>query len=99
MCITTTGTSYSAAMPAILSSDFKPLMSFIIEAPASNASRATSDLYVSMDIGICTSFASSFMTGITLFNSSSSERGSAPGRVDSPPISMISEPSAAKFIP
>ena len=35
--------------------------------------------------------------GRTLSNSSSTVSGSAPGRVDSPPISIISEPSSIKI--
>ncbi|MDC4227963.1 MAG: hypothetical protein MPW15_27965 [Candidatus Manganitrophus sp.] len=72
----------------------KPLTSLIIEAPASIARRATSDLVVSIEIGgIASCFASRSTTGTTRRISSSTETGVAPGRVDSPPMSIRSAPS------
>ena len=73
-------------------------MSFKISAPAAAASRITSGLLVSTDT-ISPSRASVFTTGITRASSSSSETSAAPGRVDSPPTSMMSAPSAASFLP
>ena len=61
-------------------------------APAATASSAVSAHIVSILIGIpvCDNFS---ITGITRFCSSAAETRSAPGRVDSPPISMMSTPS------
>src|SRR5579859_4284539 len=52
---------------------------------------------VSMEIGIFSRPASRSITGSTRFNSSASLTGSAPGRVDSPPMSIMSAPSPANF--
>src|SRR5207244_1317479 len=54
-----------------------------------------------VSIGIGTSFfpRNFSTTGITRRNSSSAAIGSAPGRVDSPPTSTMSAPSAAIFRP
>ena len=69
--------------------------SFTMAAPASSAARATSGLRVSTDTG--TSGSSSAMrriTGTTRCISSSAGTTSEPGRVDSPPTSSRSAPSA-----
>ena len=71
-------------------------MSLMIEAPAARAARATSALVVSIEIGILIEPESAWTTGITRASSSSSETGSAPGRLDSPPRSSRSAPWAAK---
>src|SRR5690349_10812915 len=68
-------------------------MSFTIAAPASSAARATSDFVVSMESGTETRRASASITGTTREISSSAETGAPPGRVDSPPTSMMSAPS------
>ena len=82
-----------STIPIILLSNDKPLTSFIISAPASTACLATDAFVVSIEINIVGLSVRIFsITGITLFNSSDSETCSAPGRVDSPPISIISAP-------
>ena len=63
------------------------------EAPRRAASRATAALLVSIEIGASISRVSAFSTGTTRRSSSSSDTGVWPGRVDSPPISMIAAPS------
>ena len=70
--------------------------SFKIAAPASAASSMISGLEVSTDTQK-PSFASAFTTGITRERSSSSGTSVAPGRVDSPPTSMIRAPSPRIF--
>src|SRR5690242_1596210 len=74
-------------------------MSFTMLAPARNAARATAGFCVSMETGASASDANSSTTGSTRLNSSASLTGSAPGRVDSPPTSMISAPWAISFRP
>ncbi len=67
----------------------------MIEAPASKAARATFDCVVSILIGVLVVliFAASWvMTGITRAICSSGGTREAPGRVDSPPISIMSTP-------
>src|SRR5688572_26236612 len=66
--------------------------SLIIEAPALSASCMTPGRRVSTETG---KSLSACRTGMILRNSSSSETGCAPGRVDSPPMSMMSAPSSA----
>ena len=51
-------------------------------------------LKVSMDTGMSNSFFTASITGVTRAISSSSEITVCPGRVDSPPISTMSAPSA-----
>ncbi len=80
----------------IASSSRLAAMSLMIVAPASTAARATTGFCVSMERGILVWPTSSLMTGITLSNSTDSSTFSAPGREDSPPISRISAPSAAR---
>ncbi len=67
----------------------------MMRAPACAARRITSALRVSMDRGTRTCFAKPSMTGSTRRHSSSMSIGSEPGRVDSPPMSRISAPSAS----
>ena len=65
-----------------------PETSLIISAPASMAARATSARRVSIEInpdGLAS--LSPRITGTTRSISSSGKTGSAPGRVDSPPMS------------
>src|ERR1035437_4249202 len=61
-------------------------------APAASAARATPDFTVSIEIGTLIWLANRSMTGITRRSSSASATGKAPGRVDSPPTSIISAP-------
>jgi hypothetical protein len=63
------------------------------------AARATAGLRVSMEIGTATLPARTRTTGMTRRSSSSSGTGSAPGRVDSPPMSRMPAPSAANRSP
>ncbi len=92
--MTITGTPASAASEGISESNRRPLISLIMEAPALSARRATSARYVSMETGTPASPAIASITGTTRRISSSSVTGSEPGRVDIPPTSMISAPSA-----
>ena len=77
----------------IAGSDKPPLTSLMIAAPACTAFSAVSARIVSMLI-FTPCFESSAITGITRACSSSALTRSAPGLVDSPPISMMSTPSA-----
>ena len=63
--------------------------------PTPAARRITSALRVSMESGTRKRGASTSSTGITRRNSSSRSTGSAPGLVDSAPMSMMSAPSAS----
>src|SRR5437870_592696 len=63
-------------------------------APACKAARATAGFIVSMEIGTLLLPASRSTTGRTRRSSSASGTGTAWGRVDSPPTSMISAPSS-----
>ena len=58
---------------------------------------ATPDLVVSMEMGIDTYLAMVSITGTTRRVSSSSDTASEKGRVDSPPTSRMSAPSATSF--
>jgi hypothetical protein len=73
--------------------------SFTIVAPASSAARATAGLRVSTDTGTSgSSSAIRRITGTTRWISSSGATTSEPGRVDSPPTSTSSAPSATIWI-
>ena len=87
------GTCNRAAVCNICESANPPLTSLIIDAPALIAASAVLARIVSILI-VTPYLANSAITGIVLFNSSSSLTRSAPGRVDSPPMSMMSTPSA-----
>src|SRR5690606_18791536 len=93
MCMATNPTPPSAATSA---SDAET--SLTRRAPASTAARATSALRVSIDTGM-PSAASARTTGMTRRSSSSTGTGSARGRVDSPPTSTQSAPSATTRCP
>src|SRR5260364_253996 len=71
----------------------KSLTSLIKSAPASSAARMTSGLYVSTERGM-PRLRSTRTAGITRPISSGADTGIAPGRVDSPPISIKSAPSS-----
>ena len=88
----TRGTSRRAAVGAISGSE-SPQTSFIMETPASTAASATDALYVSTDTGTSNDGITSDRMGISLRSSSSAEILSAPGRVDSAPMSIMSAPS------
>ena len=70
------------------------LTSLMILAPASKAFCITSGFDVSIEIGTLILPLKASITGITRFNSFSTLTSGAPGRVDSPPISIIPAPSS-----
>ena len=74
------------------------LMSFTIRAPASSASSITAARRVSTETRTPSS-ARARITGITRRSSSASLGACEPGRVDSPPTSMMSAPPAAMARP
>src|SRR6185437_13036743 len=93
---------HQAEVGVVLSDDARELgsprsavTSFTSSAPSSRARAATSDFAVSIETG---EPASASSTGTTRRSSSSAETGSAPGRVDSPPMSTIAAPSASNRI-
>jgi hypothetical protein len=65
-------------------------MSLIIAAPPSIAARITATRRVSTEIGTG-KLRNRARTGVMRASSSASETGAAPGRVDSPPMSMMSD--------
>ncbi len=86
MCIRHT----AASLPASASSApgaCSARTSLIIAAPAASAARITAGFIVSTETTIPAA-ASSFVSGTTRAISSSSSTGAAPGRVDSPPMSI-----------
>ncbi len=94
MCIKHTGTPSCAAADSAPGAR-KARTSLIMPAPAATASRMTSGFEVSIDKGIASDLCSASMTGTTRASSSASDTAAAPGRVDSPPTSMMSAPSSA----
>ena len=96
-CMTTQPQSLSTATRT-MSGFVKPVTSFTIDAPSFTARRATSGWRVSTETTAPAS-ASARMTGMTRLASSSGETGRKPGRVDSPPTSMMSAPSSRSFKP
>src|SRR5919106_1503918 len=82
-----------AATSAIFQSVSSPFVSFTISAPASTARNATSGFRVSIEMGTVSFSFKASTTGRTRRSSSLSATGLAPGRVDSPPISMMPAPS------
>src|SRR4029077_10055735 len=95
MCMMMNADLVSATSGSILSSPRPPVTSFTIKAPASIAAHATFAFDVSIEMGT-SSFRRKFsITGITRRSSSSAVTGSAPGRADSPPTSIMRAPSAA----
>ncbi len=92
MCITTADAPLTVTTVRIAGSE-SPLTSLTRSAPAAMARRATSGLRVSMETGTGDEDANAFRTGPTRRHSSSQGTVSAPGRVDSPPMSMIAAPS------
>ncbi len=69
--------------------------SLMSPAPAAAAARITSGLLVSTEMTTALAPRSRSITGSTRRSSSSALTASAPGRVDSPPTSMMAAPSAA----
>ena len=100
MCIKIIAALYCLTTSNILESKVNELISFTILAPFCNASLATFDFDVSIEINDSGfNLMISSITGITLLISSSSLIGSAPGLVDSPPTSRISAPLSNNLIP
>src|SRR6267143_314064 len=99
MCMSTIAAFRFAASGKIFLSPRPAVTSLMIDAPASSAALATSDFEVSIEMGMSILARSFSITGIARFNSSFTEIGSAPGRVDSPPTSILSAPSVAISIP
>ena len=64
-------------------------------APASAQARITAGVLVSTETSASSFRCRASTTGITRSSSCCSETGAAPGRVDSPPTSMITAPSAS----
>ncbi len=95
MCMMMKAAPRSASSGHIASSPRPPVTSFTIFAPASKAAAATSAFEVSIESKV--SPASSSIIGITRRFSSATSTGSAPGRVDSPPTSMMLAPLAIIF--
>ena len=76
----------------------RPVISFTISAPATNAARATPACRVSTESNAPgNSQRRASTTGTTRCNSSSTAISTEPGRVDSPPISIISAPAASRL--
>src|SRR4051812_14175968 len=98
MCIRQQPARAPATSPASSGSKRKAETSLTIVAPASSAARATATFVVSIETrGPAPDSCST--TGNTRRSSSSAGTGSAPGRVDSPPTSRMSAPSAASWRP
>mmetsp|Transcript_17767 Transcript_17767/g.35480 ORF Transcript_17767/g.35480 Transcript_17767/m.35480 type:complete len:265 (-) Transcript_17767:287-1081(-) len=95
MCIRQTGTATSAAAGSMCGSNVPPETSLIISAPAPTAARAHAAWRVSMEIGTSETRRSASMRGTVRCISSSGCTSLAPGRVLSPPMSMMSAPSSA----
>mmetsp|Transcript_21716 Transcript_21716/g.47343 ORF Transcript_21716/g.47343 Transcript_21716/m.47343 type:complete len:204 (-) Transcript_21716:981-1592(-) len=94
MCIKTIGTRNLATVANISGSYVPPETSLTMSAPASIAAFATAAFRVSIEMGISDICARTFsITGTVLCSSSCIATSLAPGRVDSPPISMMSAPS------
>src|SRR5882672_1425916 len=91
LCMTQTAQSLFAMASSAPGAE-SASMSLIIDAPAASASFITRGRRVSTETGRS---ESDRRTGRIRRSSSSSETGSAPGRLDSPPISMMSAPSCA----
>src|SRR4051794_12479091 len=98
MCMSTTSQPACAQTPASSESPRSAVTSFTIVAPASIAASATTAFEVSIETS-SPSRARASTTGWTRSSSSPDETASAPGRVDSPPTSRMSAPSAASSRP
>src|SRR5829696_2777866 len=95
MCMRQHSQPASATTAAIAGSPRRAVTSLTNAAPAASAARATAAFEVSMLRTAGRSPASASITGTTRRSSSSSPTPWAPGRVDSPPTSTRSAPSAA----
>src|SRR5690606_10828405 len=88
----------SATCAPILTSAWPAETSLTMRAPAAMLAAATEARMVST-LSTTSSAARASTTGITRRSSSSSGTRGAPGRVDSPPMSMIAAPSATRRRP
>src|SRR4051812_48273058 len=95
MCIATYPAPAAATTASMSGSAVPADTSFTIVAPARNAASATAAFVVSTLIGTSTRSATAVITGSTRAFSVSASTGSAPGRVDSPPMSSTAAPAAA----
>ena len=96
LCIRTTAPSSSAINVPSAGSSVKAEISLRSVAPALKAAFITAAFRVSTDRGTALRFRTASINGITRSSSSASQIYEEPGRVDSPPISIISAPSASK---
>lgn len=97
-CIITAATpvwAHSSIIPGALSA----FTSLTMEAPMEMHLSATSGFIVSTDTGMLSEGTRSLRTGTSLDSSSSADTGSAPGLVDSPPMSMMDAPASAISMP
>src|SRR5271154_1797658 len=69
-------------------------MSLMMQAPAATAAAITAGFAVSIEMAMLDAAAMPSMTGTTRASSSASSMGSDPGRLDSPPTSIMVAPSA-----
>ena len=99
MCMRTTAAPERATTSAMAGSERSALVSLTMSAPASSAARATAALVVSTEMKADVFFRRAQMTGTTRPSSSASGTGCEPGRVLSPPTSMMSAPSKASSRP
>ena len=91
----TTAAPCSATVPVIAGSKVRPETSLIISAPSLSIASATRELEVSIDTGMDGAISlQSSNAGLILSSWVPGLTPSAPGRVDSPPMSMMSAPSA-----
>src|SRR5579875_2218577 len=93
MCIRITGTQCFRAMADISEEICWPTTLLMISVPSRMAESAAAAWRVSTETGIFNLPCSFCSTGKIRASSSSAEIGSAPGLVDSPPMSRISAPS------
>src|SRR4051794_33156653 len=99
MCMRQQDAPALATRPASSGSNRNAETSFTIRAPAWRAASATASLVVSIETRATPFTASRSTTGTTRSSSTSAGTDWAPGRVDSPPTSRISAPSAASSSP
>ena len=90
--VRTYGTLVFATSSAMPGSMLRPEMSLMTAAPAFSAASAVETWVVSM-LTSAPAFTRAAMTGTTRRCSSAGLTSSAPGRVDSPPTSMMSAPA------
>ncbi len=96
MCISTTWQPSSAAIDRLSAAPVKAVTSFQMPAPADAAARMTPGFMVSIEMGAALTRRTPSITGRMRAISSDADTGSAPGRVDSPPMSSISAPCSSR---